>query len=125
MRRNYFCIMMAAAMVVLFSSQQAMAQRRPSVNPFLNILDRPTVSPYLNLLRNQGVGAPNYQTLVRPELEARRQFEQQQRQINNIESTFSQRTPVQTSDNQIRATGHRTLFRDYSHYYPILQNRNR
>lgn len=116
---------MVAAAALTLTADNAAAQssfRRPDLNPFNNILSRPTVSPYLNLLRNQGFGAPNYQTLVRPELEARRQLQQQQHSINQLHTGLAnQGQQLQRAiTGEIRSTGHTTTYRNYSHYFPTL-----
>jgi hypothetical protein len=107
------------ALVVIVSTSSAQAQQ-----PFSNIQQSPTVSPYLNLLNRSNVGLPNYQTLVRPMLDQQEQNIQQQQQINQLKQ--HQKSLVANQErglaqrgisNEIRGTGHVTVFMDYSHYY--------
>ncbi len=122
------CILAVVALLAFaLSAESARAQQgynRPSINSFFNILSRPTVSPYLNLLRPQGLGAPNYQTLVRPELEARRALRNQQESINRLQGSLRQQQQQlrQAVTGELRPTGHRTLYLNYSHYYPALSS---
>jgi hypothetical protein len=97
----------------------------PSANVYNKaIYDRPTVSPYLNLLRPQGgVGIPNYQSLVRPEMQQRRTNQLQERQISQLQNKVYQ-GPSSTTNNgspqEIRTTGHVTRFMNHSSFYPAL-----
>lgn len=88
------------------------------------IFNRPTVSPYLNLLRPQGgVGSPNYQSLVRPQLDQERINQQQRQQMQQLQSRVYQGPTSQSSAGApiaIRATGHTTQYMNYSAYYPAL-----
>lgn len=118
--------------LVLCLSRQAHAQYKGpnlSANPSAQIYnraiyDRPTVSPYLNLLRPQGgVGVPNYQSLVRPELQQRRMNEIQGRQIQSLQNRLYQGPSSSGSGGapqEIRSTGHVTRFMNHSSYYPGL-----
>jgi TolA-binding protein len=87
-----------------------------------------TVSPYLGLVTSQQAqGAQQgyippavYQERVRPQLERRKQDEDQRRQIaqiqgqlNDVRQTFQQR-----QQNNFGATGHPTRFMLYQQYYP-------
>ena len=88
----------------------------------------PTVSPYLNLLQNNS-GVPNYQTLVRPQFEARNAIVQQQQSLQQLQDEFqSRRRPSRGglgSGTNSRSTGHPTHFSEYSHYYnPNLLQRS-
>jgi hypothetical protein len=89
------------------------------------VSSRPTVSPYLNLLRPQGgVAIPNYQALVRPMLEQERINQNQGRQLAQMNRMY-QGPSSQSSAGapiEIRGTGHKTGFMNYSAYYPSLQN---
>lgn len=115
-------------LLVAGAAQQASAQ----YNPFQidNLarqqqyqLTRPTVSPYLNLLNlnNQQASLPNYQTLVRPQLDQRQESQQQQRQIRQLNQQVSNIDRRSLNNQQGSATGHPTRFMTYSHYYPGLQ----
>jgi len=89
-------------------------------SPYSDIYNRPTVSPYLNLLQgpNQfGVISPNYQTLVRPQLEAREIAQQQGQAISNLQQQVRRAQGTGGSAASGR-TGHETRRLYYSHYYP-------
>jgi hypothetical protein len=91
--------------------------------PFSNAIpNRPAVSPYLNLLNPTGSGTSNYFTQVKPQLQAREELVRQQVQINQIQRQVQRGqpggVPVRGSQ-EIRGTGHETVFLNYSHYYPI------
>jgi hypothetical protein len=92
----------------------------PAQSQMANTLyNRPTVSPYLNLLRQQGVGSPpNYQTLVRPQLDQDRINSAQHRQMRNLQNQLTDldRTTVEPGET-IRATGHRTDFLEFRNYF--------
>jgi hypothetical protein len=93
--------------------------------PFSNAIpNRPTVSPYLNLLNPTGSGTSNYFTQVRPQLQAREELVRQQVQLNQIQRQVQRGqpggVPVRGSQ-EIRGTGHETVFMQYSHYYPITR----
>jgi hypothetical protein len=112
-------ILAVAASAVLFGACAAHAQQ-----PFSNIQQSPTVSPYLNLLNRSNVGLPTYQTLVRPQIDQQEQSLQQQQQINQLKQ--HQKSLVANQErglaqrgisNEIRGTGHVTVFMDYLHYY--------
>lgn len=112
-----------------FPSQAAAQYRGPnlSTNPAANIANkaiygRPTVSPYLNLLRPQGgVGVPNYQSLVRPQLQQERTNQIQERQIQSLQNRMYQGPSRSVGSPQdIRSTGHVTRFMNHSSYYPAL-----
>jgi hypothetical protein len=91
--------------------------------PFSNLPpSRPVVSPYLQLLNQQTPGVSNYFTLVKPQIEARRELVQQQYQIDRLAHQVNRQRPaglpVQGSK-EIRGTGHETVYMNYLHYYPI------
>ena len=89
------------------------------------VFNRPTVSPYLNLLRPQGgVAIPNYQALVRPQLQQQQINQQQGRQLQQLQRRTYQGPSSQSSAGApiaIRSTGHTTGFMNYSAYFPQLQ----
>ena len=95
------------------------------------VLNRPTVSPYLSLLSrdNQQAGLPTYFTRVRPQLEAQRRAQEQDRQndqLQRLQRQVSQtrRQITQAQRNQgVFPTGHPTRFSNHSHYYPTLSRR--
>lgn len=142
-RQLHFALEMGDSMKRLFASlvvsslfctmaAEALAQR-PSVftrpqgrrNPAANIvrdatINRPTTSPYLNLLRPQGAtGVPNYQSLVRPQLQQDRTNAQQRRTMNNLQNQISNlqvegAPPPYTG---VRPTGHRSSFMQTGNYF--------
>lgn len=106
-----------AAAFALPSAANAQAYRGYSSG-----VNGPTVSPYLNLLQRNQFGLPAYQSLVRPEFEARNAIAQQelnlqqlQQRVNNSVSEPSRR--IQGSGTNVRRTGHPTYYSEYSHYY--------
>ena len=113
------------------SSLGALSRANSGTNITNRINSRPTVSPYLRLLN--GNGTPNttfgganaiYQTQVRPAIERRQQSQQQQSQIQSIQSNLGQLRQQFSRPNQgFMQTGHATRFMSYSHYYPSLFGR--
>jgi hypothetical protein len=117
-------ILAVATSAVLFSACAARAQQ-----PFSNIQQSPTVSPYLNLMNRSNVGLPTYQTLVKPQIDQQEQNFQQQQQISRLQQ--HQKSLVANQErglsqrgisNEIRGTGHVTVFMDYLHYYQRSPN---
>jgi septation ring formation regulator EzrA len=93
--------------------------------PFSNVpANRPTISPYLGLLNASNPGVSNYLTYVRPQLQAREEQLRQQAQINQIQRQVQRGqaggVPVRGSQ-EIRGTGHETVYLNYSHYYPVVR----
>jgi len=86
---------------------------------------RPTVSPYLNLLRSRGdTGLPNYQSIVRPQLQARQNQARQQQQMARMQQDLRQlRDSRVNREGQQTLTGHPTRFMEHLHYYPGLSRR--
>lgn len=82
------------------------------------LIRRPAVSPYLNILRNDGLGPLNYQTMVRPQIEARNAYLRQAAELQGIESDLRNRRRPGDAPGQMRETGHGTSFFNYSHYFP-------
>jgi len=110
----------AAALIALASASRSEAQQ-----PFSNIYQQPTVSPYLNLLNRSNAGLPSYQTLVRPQIEQQQQDIKQRLDIQKLQR--GQKSLIANQErglaqrgisNEIRGTGHVTVFMDYLHYYP-------
>ena len=117
-------ILAVATAAVLFGACAARAQQ-----PFSNIQQSPTVSPYLNLMNRSSVGLPTYQTLVKPQIDQQEQNIQQQQQISRLQQ--HQKSLVANQErgmaqrgisNEIRGTGHVTVFMDYLHYYQRVPN---
>jgi hypothetical protein len=112
------CLVCCAVTFVGLACQVASAQggRQSAASR----LQRPTVSPYLNLFRRGSNGMPNYQTLVRPELQQLKTNSFQQSEISNLRSQIvSEQQQRQTQ--AIPQTGHESRFREYSHFYPRKQ----
>ncbi|MDZ4779664.1 MAG: hypothetical protein SGJ19_05380 [Planctomycetia bacterium] len=133
MLRTAICATLAVAGLSL-CADECFAQRNNAYRRTQNSLyNRPTVSPYLNLLQPQGGGLPNYQTLVRPAVEQRRQNQDTQRQISQLQSSVAASSAQdQRGETTFRPTGHQTSFSPaygnrtgffYSHYYPTLNGR--
>jgi len=84
----------------------------------------PTVSPYLNLLQQNQFGLPTYQTLVRPQIEARNAIVRQERSLQQLQQEVQQGRSSQfrsrNSGTNRRFTGHQTFFSNTLQYY----NRN-
>lgn len=105
---------------------------------YLNSLStRPTVSPYLQLIEGNsgdlGTLEGRYQTVVRPQFQARENLRRTQQSIRGLQNNLFQlqqasQLPLTTSlpsdtapigFQQGFVTGHPTLYMGYSHYYPI------
>jgi hypothetical protein len=117
-------------------ANQASAQS--GSRPFDDLVRRPSVSPYLNLINQGDQNNPNnfnsnvarYQNLVQPQLESFNRNIRTQSQIRGLQNQIQQ---VQTTaigavsnttqmgfQGQGFTTGHPSLFRYYSRYYPAL-----
>ena len=103
----------------------------PTTKPFSGVSAGPTISPYLNLFREDldGISDLNYQTLVRPQLQQQEINQNLQRQQQEISGRVQQLVAQpafnpQGSQSQF-PTGHQTLFRNHSHYYPLLSQPRR
>lgn len=98
----------------------------PASKPFSGVSTRPTVSPYLNLFREDLDGASdfNYQTLVQPELrqqEINQNLQRQQQEISGRVQQLVAQPAFNPQGSQTQfPTGHQTLFRNHSHFYPAL-----
>ena len=150
--RNLRWLLLAA---MLCSATAAQAQyRNPSRRSLVgnqnvnrSAYQRPSVSPYLQLLNQNFVDVPQYQTLVRPQIEQQQINRQQERQIQNIQrqvaSSALGAVAQPAGPSQIRGTGHptqyqtlthrsrdpatnsrslRPIFLDYSRFYSSLSN---
>ncbi len=88
---------------------------------------KPVVSPYLLLLQNNGAngnGSPNYgvyQQLVKPQLDAQQNRQQNPQQGYNpagSAASLQSRSPQTTgASNAVRPTGHAATFMNTSHYF--------
>ncbi len=117
MKNLAFATLLVAAVFLCTGTAQAQL-------PFSNTVTQPTTSPYLNLLNRQG-GLPNYQSLVRPQIEARQEFAQQQAAINRLQrqerGLASRLSNTRGVSSDIRGTGHVTQFQYFSHFFPTKQ----
>jgi hypothetical protein len=109
--------MTAGALVLLLFAAPASAQRRAPVR-------RPTLSPYLNLLnRNNGVGF-NYYQRVRPEVEFRNADRQLSSDVNTLQSRLNDLKAQREELKQgLSTTGHVPRFMDLKGYFPGLGRR--
>jgi hypothetical protein len=81
-------------------------------------LNRPTVSPYLNLLRPQGLNqVPNYQSLVRPQVQQERTNQQQAAALQRLDQTIGSLESRGEGTTGIRPTGHHTTFLGHGGYF--------
>ena len=83
------------------------------------INSRPTVSPYLNLLNNNSLGVPNYQTMVRPQIDQRDALVRQGASLQQLQQQFrdSSQNARQYQPGGVSRTGHGARYLNYSHYY--------
>jgi hypothetical protein len=91
--------------------------QRPATSPY----SQPAVSPYLNMTRS-GNPAVNYNTLVRPQIDNARAFQQLQTQVQQNEIKMGQLSaaPNGIDPNAVLPfTGHQVQFMTYSHYYTM------
>jgi hypothetical protein len=107
---------------------------RPSSRAFDNVLRRPSVSPYLNLINrdpnNFDANVARYQNLVRPQIDSfnrnartQSQIRGLQRQVQQVQSTAIggvQNATQMGFSGQGIATGHPSLFQYTSRFYPAL-----
>lgn len=119
-------ILFASLVTVGFCASAAEAQVNP--NRFMRnfLTNRPTVSPYLNLVDRPGVnssGAATFQTLVRPLVEQRDMAEFQQMEIQQLQRRIdadARSRAQQYQQGGVRPTGHPTRFMNFSHFFPGL-----
>lgn len=125
--------LVAALIVAGFacSASECLAQRNSAApsryfDRFIN--NSRSVSPYLGLVTSQQTPSSSqgyippgvYQNRVRPQLEQRKNDEQQRRQIAQIQSQLNtvKQSFQQRQTNNFGATGHATRFMLYQQYYP-------
>lgn len=96
-------------LTMFFVASAASAQQPGSVPP--------PYSPYLNLTR-PGNLANNYYGLVRPEIQFRNSIQGLQSQYGNLRQEIADVNTPQ-GPGQFRATGHPTVFMNYSHFYSL------
>ena len=123
--------LLVAVVAVMFFAAPALAQtsHRPPRQSSRYTPSKPTVSPYMNLFRNDNNNnnIPNYQTLVRPQLQQQAVNQQVARSLDR------QRTAVQSLQQDalhqrqpaIRSTGTGATTNNYSHYFPAPQAKGR
>lgn len=99
--------------------------QQPMINP------SPTYSPYLNLNRPGASAAQNYFGLVQPQLQAQRNFQQIQNQLNAQSAGTGDVGYVDPSGQFMSyyatnaaglQTGHNVAYFNYSHYYNFQQS---
>ncbi len=109
------------------SSRNSFSYLNQANNAASGILNRPTVSPYLNLLGTDGLagGPARYQTLVRPQLDARQQqlrnnarFSTLQQDIQRVSTAVGGVSGQQSQQQYPFTTGHPSVYQNGSHYYP-------
>ena len=138
MRRLLGLMMLAMLFEAAFDQSVGYAQRRgrnsslfagnprTNTNPGASLLNqalynRPTVSPYLNLTRPGGVVTPNYQSLVRPQMDQQRVNRAQRGATANLQREVSNsRHQAVVPGQSIRGTGHSTNYMSYSQYFNTL-----
>jgi hypothetical protein len=109
------------AALVLLSPAAAPAQ---NISQYSNIYQRPTVSPYLNLLNNNQFGISTYQTTVRPQIEEREAIQRNAASLQALQQQFQQGQQAlpysgRGGGRYGSSTGHPTRFMNYSHYYNL------
>ena len=134
MYRTTIACGLLTGLLVLAGSVPAFGQytgdyQRPSASVRRNILRSPSVSPYLSLLDRQNeFGLPSYFTQVRPRLEQQERLREQGQAIGQLQQQFNAISAARAAEGQtapglIRATGHPTLYFNYSHYYNFGRRR--
>jgi hypothetical protein len=102
-----------ASLIALALAAEAHAQGTlptpPGVAPYLN---RPTVSPYLNLLQRNTNPAINYYGIVRPEFQFRRTINQLASQVQEAQADINT-----GQAGAVFQTGHPVQFMNLSHFY--------
>jgi hypothetical protein len=120
---------LSSVIVLAFLAVPASAQtnQRPPRQSSRYTPSKPTVSPYMNLFRNDTDNVPNYQTLVRPQIQQQavnqqvaRNLDRQQVAVQSLQQeVLHQRQP------SIRSTGTGATTNNYSHYFPTPQTKGR
>lgn len=130
MRRIRRIVALSVAVGVL---SPVLSQAAP---PFANAQPAPTSSPYFALFNNRFRASP-YQTLVRPRIEIHKQFDERQRQLDQLERQQQAAQKLQAlysppprfgpppssrgASRYIRSTGHETRFQDSRRFQNPLQ----
>lgn len=99
---------------------QTPQRQPPGRNTFGQTAPRPAVSPYLQLLRPEALEVPNYQTLVRPQIEMREAEARNQMAIQQLQQEVATSFPSMRTGGSmmVRPTGHTSQFLNYLHFYP-------
>jgi hypothetical protein len=115
MRTQAFAVAVVAIGSFFAATNTSSAQYNPGYN---YLQSRPTVSPYLNLLNNNSFGIPNYQTMVRPEVEARDAINRQGASLQQLQQQFREASQGgRQYQPGVSRTGHGARYMNYSHYY--------
>lgn len=97
------------------------AQAQTPFRPFTPPGPRsPAWSPYLNLFRRGNSAAFNYFSLVRPELEFRKNFGQIQQQFGQVQRKIDTAAQQTETPSQLPPTGHVAGFMTHSRYFMNL-----
>lgn len=91
----------------------------PPLKPFSQEYSQPTLSPYLNMFREeQTEGLPNYHAMVRPQLQRRQIFQNQNMKLNDLNRQI-QATEVRTTNalGGSRVSGYKTRYNNLGSYY--------
>lgn len=110
-------LMVLVVIVLGFSGEIALAQISPA--PAAPRAPRPTLSPYLNLLDRNNTPAFNYYNRVRP----RQQFDdyrvQQYQNLSALEKRVDENRQaiLQSQNSQLGPTGHRVRFMDLGGHF--------
>ena len=78
------------------------------------------MSPYLQLLRPEALEVPNYQTLVRPQIEMREAEARNQMAIQQLQNEVATGMPSMRTGGSVmvRPTGHSSQFMNLLHFFP-------
>lgn len=110
------CSFVLAVVGAAVVAPEACSAQRYSRQSAASRIERPSVSPYMNLYRRGSNGLPNYQTLVRPELQQLQTNALQQSAIADLRSQVAT-DEVRAQTRSLPQTGHESRFRFYSHFY--------
>lgn len=101
-------------------------QTAPLAKPFQNLQQTSGLSPYLALdYPESGVGALNFYSFVRPQMEQQRAQQIQQVQYQRMQQQLRVATAgaaiAPSPNGGMPTTGHSTQFQNHSGYYPTLR----
>ena len=86
--------------------------------PFQGASTGPTVSPYLNLFRDERgatEAVPSYYTLVRPQLDQQATFQQQQREIQQLQRQLPGGSQIRSAT--VQGSGLQARYMDTAQFY--------